>query len=366
MWHELRNVLMVTILLMLYIILWVPYIIMVKADQIRQHWSPYDLDIYRNLTHTYYQEEAPVGTTTVEPTDDMMIKTRHHLVDPETNLTLHDPGYWEVPEVKEGKIHETVFVWLRFIHCAIVPIVIFILNKDIRKKGTALLYCCGSRAATSNTPRPISALLHRQSLEVNRQKQMNKFKLTNYHVPVLFATNEGLYLRILDREMAVPSEDKHQDVNKNMWNLEPEFVTELCDLKIEGSRSVPQFNENLVDDKTMIIEERPEPKYFEEMDEGFHETNSDKELLLNENKRKKVQFRNTVIEIDSKIESRTDSGLSRNSGKDELKVHRDPHKRKSTGSESRLDRKEMRESNSKRSHSRAEGDRGRARKKEER
>ena len=180
MWHELRNVLMVTILLMLYIILWVPYIIMVKADQVRQQWSPYDLDVYRNLTHTYYQEEAPIETTTPDPSEEPLIKTRHHLVDPETNLTLHDPGYWEVPEVKEGKIHETVFVWLRFIHCAIVPIVIFILNKDIRKKGTALLYCCGSRTATSNTPRPISALLHRQSLEVNRQKQMNKFKLTNY------------------------------------------------------------------------------------------------------------------------------------------------------------------------------------------
>ena len=34
MWHELRNVLMVTILLMLYLVLWVPYVILVKGDQV--------------------------------------------------------------------------------------------------------------------------------------------------------------------------------------------------------------------------------------------------------------------------------------------------------------------------------------------
>ena len=33
-WHELRNVLMVMILLMLYLVLWVPYIVMVKYDQV--------------------------------------------------------------------------------------------------------------------------------------------------------------------------------------------------------------------------------------------------------------------------------------------------------------------------------------------
>ena len=34
-----------------------------------------------------------------------------------------------------------------------------------------------------STRRPLSALLAQQSREQNRQKQMSKFKLTNYHVP---------------------------------------------------------------------------------------------------------------------------------------------------------------------------------------
>ena len=33
-WHELRNILMVMILLMLYLVLWVPYIVMAKGDQV--------------------------------------------------------------------------------------------------------------------------------------------------------------------------------------------------------------------------------------------------------------------------------------------------------------------------------------------
>ena len=35
-WHELRNILMVMILLMLYLVLWVPYIVMVKGDQVKR------------------------------------------------------------------------------------------------------------------------------------------------------------------------------------------------------------------------------------------------------------------------------------------------------------------------------------------
>ena len=58
-----------------------------------------------------------------------------------------------MPEVVEGSIHETIFVWMRFVHCAIVPLVIFILNKDIRQKGTALLCCSATNRLNSTAPR---------------------------------------------------------------------------------------------------------------------------------------------------------------------------------------------------------------------
>ena len=97
-----------------------------------------------------------------EPTARQLDQVRHNLfvplllsskVETEANLTLHDPGYWEVPEVSEGNIHETVFIWMRFLHAAIVPSVIFILNKEIRQKGTALLCCSRSNRLNSTAPR---------------------------------------------------------------------------------------------------------------------------------------------------------------------------------------------------------------------
>jgi len=212
-WHELRNILMVMILLMLYLVLWVPYIVMAKGDQVRQQWQPYPMEVYRNLTHSYYEETPPVMAE-VELDESGEPQARQlDQVETEANLTLHDPGYWEVPEVSEGNIHETVFIWMRFLHAAIVPSVIFILNKEIRQKGTALLCCSRSNRLNSTAPRPLSALLAQQSREQNRQKQMSKFKLTNYHVPVLFATNQGLHLRVLDREVPVPAkeEKKHSE-----------------------------------------------------------------------------------------------------------------------------------------------------------
>ena len=54
-----------------------------------------------------------------EPTARQLDQVGHNLfvplllsskVETEANLTLHDPGYWEVPEVSEGHIHETVIM----------------------------------------------------------------------------------------------------------------------------------------------------------------------------------------------------------------------------------------------------------------
>ena len=61
---------------------------------------------------------------------------------------------------------------------------------------------------SSGLDRFIPPLFPRQSMELNRQKALNKLRLTNYHIPVLFASTEGLHLRVLDREVPVPNNNK--------------------------------------------------------------------------------------------------------------------------------------------------------------
>ena len=102
-----------------------------------------------------------------------------------------------VPEIKEDFLGamDTVFVWMRFIHSALVPIVIFILHKDLRKKMEMLLCCwrpnsvdkmigpSGGGGIFSNGrqsgPRPISAYI--QDKRIQWEKKQKKFKnVTNY------------------------------------------------------------------------------------------------------------------------------------------------------------------------------------------
>ena len=317
MWHEMKNIILVTVLLIVYTLLLVPYITFTKSNLIYQHWSPYNLNLYRNLSTTYYEDES------LDDTDILEVSARSLGLDGPSNLTLHDPGLWEVPEIKEGNSDvETVFIWMRFIHFAFVPIVVLILNKDVRQKAGEL-FCCGRSRSSSIAPRPISALLHRQNLEFNKKHQQKKFKLCDYHVPVLFATQEGLYLRILDSELATQSKEAHdlEAGKNNMWTIDPQFLTEICDLKIESQTFVSHFSD---------VSNEEDVKH-EDFDEGFHDshTNQDHDQdAQNEKKVKKsVHFRNTVIDIGQHM-NESDSGNSQSS---EHKEYRAVRQRKMTG-----------------------------------
>ena len=54
-WHELRNILMVMILLMLYLVLWVPYIVMAKGDQVAIEYNKFQLEVGL-LTFKWYDD----------------------------------------------------------------------------------------------------------------------------------------------------------------------------------------------------------------------------------------------------------------------------------------------------------------------
>merc|ERR1712096_467578 len=117
-------------------------------------------------------------------------------------------------------IMDTIFVWLRYIHFTIVPLIVFAIHKDLRKK-TELLVCVCWRPNSIETnrhsaDRPVSAYIYQ--LRKERKKKMKRYKhLTNYSVPVLFATSEGLFLRVLDGNFAGFEEHKESlNVNNSL------------------------------------------------------------------------------------------------------------------------------------------------------
>ena len=105
-----------------------------------------------------------------------------------------------------------------------------------------------------------------------------------------------------------------------MWTIEPQFVTEICDLKIESQTFVSHFSD---------VSTEEARRHGDDDDEGFHEHQSPHH---EKKEKKKVHFRNTVIEISKEL-NETDSGTSHSS---EHREYRDVRDRKMTGLGARL------------------------------
>ena len=67
MWHELRNILMVMILLMLYLVLWVPYIVMVKGDQVRLEKGEGEIMILKRISLEFEKGEGGIDDGSIHP-----------------------------------------------------------------------------------------------------------------------------------------------------------------------------------------------------------------------------------------------------------------------------------------------------------
>ncbi len=99
-----------------------------------------------------------------------------------TKLAQRDPD-WFVHDVTEPHLTDldTVFVWLRYVHFMLLPLLVFAIHKELRKKAKELLCCCCWRPNTveSHSPRPVSQYLREHQKMLKEQKK--KFKnITNY------------------------------------------------------------------------------------------------------------------------------------------------------------------------------------------
>ena len=103
-----------------------------------------------------------------------------------------------IVRLKEMSFFFSIF---RYIHAVLVPILIFVVHKDLRKKAEIIICCWRPNSVehkkSSQEMRPISAYLHQKRRDW--EKKQKKFKnITNHNVPVLFASSDGLYLRLVD------------------------------------------------------------------------------------------------------------------------------------------------------------------------
>lgn len=270
----------------------------------------YDHDFYRNLTLAYYyvdngsdlgnSTDSNLTTTTLSPTTtgNQENVTSIPIENPEQNL--QERNELQVPEVSGDHLGtvDGVVVWLRYIHAVVVPILIFLFHKDLRKKAEVILCCWRPNSVESKKSakenRPISAFMHHKRREWEKKQRKFLKTVTNYNVPVLFATSEGLFLRLIDdnfgpsvkkeKSAAAENEETLDDSLRNQWSIEPRFVMENCDLQLpmsatRGRQTVENSaeNSNFGTTVTVIVGKKEpnlksslkKPKTTEPEDEGF-------------------------------------------------------------------------------------------------
>ena len=250
----------------------------------------------------------------------------------------------------------------RYIHSILVPILIFIVHKDLRKKAEIII-CCWRPNSVENKKssleaRPISAYLHRKRRDW--EKKQKKFKnVTNFNVPVLFASSDGLYLRLVDDTAFNPNEDASDilsDSIKAQWSVEPKFVMEMCDLTLpmsasrgrvltstsEAEAAVPNFGTTVTvivnnqDHQLKSSLKKPRPsRSSPEEDEGFID-----EVLAEP---KKVQFKTQILEIPLKEDPAKAQSSPKRSQKTVLPPL--PHSENGSGSPAKKNSRKSRHNN---------------------
>lgn len=260
--NEIYSSICMVVLIIAYLILWLPYSALITVNPIvTADWTNKTFgDTYDIQTHAAEADSNTVLKDTAfhNETHDKagQVMTR--------NLTTHVNS---IPEILDGAVYETVFIWFRFIFDLLVPIIILVTLKEIRLKCESLIFCCRPSSVDMNSPKLVSPPYQNKApkssgfadLQHTHKKKNDNKNMVSFKTPVLFATDEGLHIRTV--------EDTYLDMNdpkpflgfaKNQ-NTDPKFCYEVCDIVLPDEELTDfegQFN---IDEDIVPTEEYVQP-----------------------------------------------------------------------------------------------------------
>lgn len=212
-WEEVKFYLLSFILLLLYTLLLVPHILCVNIPSLTATPSFQDFPAPSNSSMT---ELTPILTGT----------------------------------------YDCVFIWCRYKFAVLVPIFIIAIHKEVRKKCEHMFCCCccqSNAVVHLDNPRSISACVEKRehlsvqelnnekkkhiSRKINRTNRDKYARIAHYRTPVLFATSEGLHLRLVDDRLENSYHLNETDTGElgagggkeQCWTVEPRFLCQFCD-----------------------------------------------------------------------------------------------------------------------------------------
>lgn len=127
-----------------------------------------------------------------------------------------------LPEVERTSKLETTFTWFRYIYACLYPLTVFWFRKDIRRKSITIFGCCRSNAVDDLSPPPVKP----ERRKKKNAELLKRSTAVNISTPVLFATDDGLHLRVLDLGACLNLNAKADDVP----SARPRFISYFCDI----------------------------------------------------------------------------------------------------------------------------------------
>ncbi|XP_066949464.1 uncharacterized protein [Macrobrachium rosenbergii] len=163
-----------------------------------------------------------------------------------TNITMH-PG--RIPEIISTPGYETAFIWLRFLYDLIVPILVFVILRDVRAKSEGLIMCCRPNSVNVASPKPIRPYLNKMSSSNSadgkessyKSQKKNSKNAVGFKTPILFATSEGLHIRTVEGTYLDMIENKSLMAFAKQQNDTPRFTYDLCDVML-GYEDLTDFD----------------------------------------------------------------------------------------------------------------------------
>nr|CAD7268353.1 unnamed protein product [Timema shepardi] len=232
---------------------------------------------------------------------------------------------------------DLICTWGRYHFTILTPILIFTIHKEIRKKCEHLFCCCFHGNIVNNIDESQPVTITSQSVpkvqnninnsetgkknECKRKIKKNKYKkekyirMAHYRTPVLFATSEGLHLRLVEGKFSENglSESGRSFVNKALI-AEPSFLCQFCDIGIltstpieiaardtnyetsakrHSNKQPPIFGEESVAEQDLRISESLNLEY----EKSSNKVGLREEVFHNNVNRKVVRFAQAVNEI---------------------------------------------------------------------
>ncbi|ROT81076.1 hypothetical protein C7M84_000174 [Penaeus vannamei] len=229
-----------------YVLLWLPFTVTTTVGpMISQHWANETTEDSDSNSYSIFDPKDRAGIKRRAMLDESQLLSLNTTMSPNVtsemankmnNMTMNENL---IPEVVDTPVSDTVFIWFRYIFDIVVPILVFIVLKDVRGKCESLIMCCRPNSVDVASPKPMRppylkqmstpGTAEKESGSKSKKPKGSGKNTIGFKTPILFATSEGLHIRTVEETYLDMIDNKPLIGFGRQNTSEPVFTYDLCD-----------------------------------------------------------------------------------------------------------------------------------------